>query len=218
MKNSNFSLPRVVLATLLISGITTGICAKEAGVYVHGGVTYWNDLELPKFEDRGELGDTPVDYEIDGSRAQPSFGIGFNFNKQWGIEASYVATPERMISIEVISPSPLDMDEVLPVSWLATAQHTVVGINAVYDLYVNTNVSLFAKAGAAMTRHTSETRVSFGDETSLVEEEESTELVGAVGVRFPIGMKNTSISIAYQFLETSEDRETSFEVGLQWGF
>ena len=229
MKNSNFSLPIAIIGSVLIFGLTIGLSAKEAGFYVFGGITYWNDLEMPELsdEDTADLAEGTIEYEIDGSRAQPSIGVGYNFDEQWGFEAFYVATPERVLSIDDIVFQPVLNDDPVTLSVSTTIQHTVFGVSAVYDVYVNKNLSLFGKAGIAFTQHNSDASVSFTGLTlpffdlmdlSFSEEEDTDDIFGAIGARIPLRAGDASMTFAYQFIETSDGRETSFELGVQWNF
>ena len=230
LKNARSSLLFSIVGSFLVLGLTTGLSAKEAGPYMHGGITYWDGLEAPDIDfgdEEIDLEANPLEYEVDGSRAQLSIGIGYNLDEQWGFEAFYVSTPERVLAINDLVVPDLGIDETFSVSWRTTFKHTVFGINAVYDVYLNENLSLFGKAGIAFTRHTADASVTFAGQTtpiggteslSFVEEEDTDELFGAIGARIPIRAGDASITFAYQFVETSDGREPSLELGIQWNF
>ena len=240
MKNTHCSLPIAILLSGLFLMLTSGVAAKEAGFYLQAGVTYWNDLEEPKIEIETDEGGLPAEadefvtrqYEIDGSRSQLSIGGGYNVNESWSFEAFYVRSPELNFSLDLNVPlDDLGIEESLSLSWATTMRHTVFGVGAVYDLYLNQYLSLFGKVGIAFTESSLDSEFLFLGQPLPEEEfpsgafnqdEENQEIYGVIGVRFPLklllGSTDTSITFAYQFIETAHERETSFEVGFQWNF
>lgn len=227
MKNSKCCLTFATIATFLSFGLTTGVNAKEAGPFMISGITYWNDLDVPELNEDVDLGDFDVEYEVDGSRAQLSVGVGYNLDERWGFEAFYVSIPERVISvIDLVSPPDNVVADPVELSWNTTVEHRVLGVAAVYDVYLSGNFSLFGKAGIAVARHTNDSTITFGGQTGsvpstfrpIVEEEDTYDIFGAVGARIPIRVGDASITIAYQFVETSVGRETSYQLGVQWNF
>ena len=240
MKNTHCSLPIAILLSGLFLMLTSGVAAKEAGFYLQAGVTYWNDLEEPEIELETDDGGLPAEaedfvarhYEIDGSRSQLSIGGGYNVNESWSFEAFYVRSPELNFSLDLNIPlDDLGIEESLSLSWAATMRHTVFGVGAVYDLYLNQYLSLFGKVGIAFTESSLDSEFLFLGQSLPEEEfpsgafnqdEENQEIYGAVGVRVPLklllGSTDNSITFAYQFFETAHERETSFEVGFQWNF
>lgn len=240
LKNTHCSFSIAILLTCLTLMLTSGVTAKEAGFYLQAGVTYWNDLEEPEIEFETDEGGLPVEaeefvtvqYEIDGSRGQISFGGGYHFNENWSFEAFYVRSPELNHSLDLDVPlDDLGIEESLSLSLNTTLQHTVLGVGTVYDLHLNQYLSLFGKVGIAFTQSSYDSNISFSGQPlpeeefpsgALNQDEESQEVYGAVGVRIPLklllGSTNNSITFSYQFFETAEERETSFEVGFQWNF
>ena len=227
MKNSRFFLTIATTATVLIFGLTAGVNAKEAGPFMIGGITYWNDLALPELNEDVNLGDLPVEHKVDGSRAQLSVGVGYNLDEKLGFELFYVSIPERVISVTDVEQPPEGIPvDPISISWNTTIEHEIVGAAAVYDLHVNEKFSLFGKAGIAFARQTNESSITFGGRTTpipnslrpIVVEEDSFDLFGAVGARIPIRMGDASVTVAYQFVETSVVRETSLQLGVQWNF
>lgn len=224
MKQSNSSLRLTIIASVLILSITTSLLAKEDGPYMLGGVNYWNDLEAPTvdtqvLDEESEFGMfPPLEYKVDGSRAQPFIGVGYNLDEQWGFEVFYVQTPERLLfteNLEVPTDDPLYS---FTISWRTTVQHTIFGIAAVYDVYLNESFSIFGKAGLALLKHESEASIVLGGQSnpipgshnlSLVEEEDSTDLFGGIGARIPFRAGDASITVAYQFIETSDNSKRS---------
>lgn len=226
MNKLTASFLKAMVGCIFVLGLTTGLSGKEEGYYLHGGVTYWNGLEAPEFSGSTGVEDVTTESELDGSRAQLSLGVGYNLDEQWGFEAFYVATPETVISASdwMFPPLPPNF-EPFTVSWTASVKRTVFGLAAVYDLYINENLALFGKAGVALVRHTSETSLTTSIEpdfvgsvipTSFTDDEDTQDLFGAVGARIPILSGDASITFAYQFVETSDERETNFEIGFQW--
>lgn len=228
MKNSSISLPIAVIAGSLIFGLTTGLSAKDFGYYLHGGVTYWDGFDAPSLEDEIGLVDVSIDYELVDSRAQLSLGLGLHVNEQWSFEGLYVSTPERTISgINWMFPPLMPDGDPITLSWSAKIKQTVGAVSAIYDLYINENLSIFGKGGIAFVRHDSSQTItvddmpgaSFGNvvPSSLIEAEENTqEFYGAIGARIPIRQGDACLTFSYQFFETSDDPETSFEIGFQW--
>lgn len=227
MKNSSHTLSIVTIACFLIFGITSGLSAKEFGFYLHGGVTYWDGFDEPEFENGSDLSGFSIDYELDGSRAQLSLGVGLHTNETWSFEAFYVSTPEQTFTATDWTLPPIEPggDPVI-VSWNSSIKQTIGGVSAIYDLYVNENLSLFGKVGIAFVRHTSETNTSSSSHpdirfsgltpSTLTEEEDTQEVLGGIGARVPIRQGDASLTFTYQFIETDDDRETSFEIGFQW--
>lgn len=233
MKNFNCSYRLAIIATGLMLSLTTALNAKEEGPYMLSGITYWNDLEAPKvdtqdLDDQSEFGPfPPFQYKVDGSRAQAFIGVGYNLDEQWGFEVFYVSTPERLLyteEFEVPTRYPLHS---INFSWRTTVQHTIFGLAAVYDVYLHESFSVFGKAGLAFLKHKADTSITFGGQMNpipsthylaLIEEEDTTDVFGAIGARIPFRAGDASLTVAYQFIETSDDRETSIEVGIQWNF
>lgn len=227
MKNSSHTFSIVTIACFLIFGVTSGLSAKEFGFYLHGGVTYWDGFDEPEFESEPGLQDFTIDYELDGSRAQLSLGVGLHTNESWSFEVFYVSTPEQTYTATDWTFPPIEPggDPVI-VSWNSNVNHTIGGVSAIYDLYVNESLSLFLKGGIAFVRHTSETNVSSSSHPEITfrglipstysEDEDSQDLFGGIGARIPIRQGDASLTFAYQFIETDEDRETNFEIGIQW--
>ena len=208
-------------------GLTTGVYAKESGPFMIGGITYWDGLELPELNQDVNVGDLPVEHEVDGTRAQLTVGVGYNLDERLGFEAFYVAIPERIISVtDVVYPPDDVIADPVELIWHTTFEHRVVGIAAVYDLNVSENFSLFGKAGIAVARQSNNSSLTFAGQTNpvpdtirpIIEEEDSYDLFGAVGARIPIRMGDASVTIAYQFVETNVGRETSLQFGVQWNF
>ena len=226
LKTLNNVLTYSIICTFFAVGLATPINAKEAGIYLHGGVTYWRDLEIPEVIDPTELRDTPIEYEIVDSRTRPSIAVGYNFDENWGIELLYLSTPKMMLSFnQVIDPGDAD-DIPRTLTWRNTVQHTTYGVNVVYDVPLTHNFSIFGKLGIAQTSHAVDSSITFSGRTNpapealygFVEEVDTEDLYGAVGARIPLKNVFASLSVAYQFVETSDGRESSFEVGIQMKF
>ena len=226
MKSLKDVLTYTIIGTFLIVGLAVPINAKEAGIYLHGGATYWRDLEIPEVIDPTELRDTPIEYKIVDSRTRPSIAVGYNFDENWGVELLYLSTPKRMLSFnQVIEPGDAD-DIPRTLTWRNTVQHTTYGVNVVYDIPIKNNFSIFGKLGIAQTSHAVDSSVTFLDRTNpapeslygFVEEVDTEDLFGAIGARIPLKNIFASLSIAYQFVETSDGRESSFEVAIQMKF
>ena len=226
MKSLIVVLTYAIVGTFLFVGLTTPVNAKEAGVYLHGGATYWRDLEIPEVNDPTELRDTPIEYEIVGSRTRPSIAVGYNFDENWSVELLYISTPKRSLTFNQLIQPGDDDDLLRTLTWRNTVQHTTYGINVVYDFYIKNNFSVFGKVGIAQTSHTVDSSVTFSGRTNpapealygFVEEVDTEDLFGAIGARMPLRNIFASLSIAYQFVETSDGRESSFEVAFQTKF
>lgn len=227
MKKSSFSRPITIIASTLIFGLTTGLSAKETGFYIHGGVTYWDGFDAPSLEDEITLPGVSIDYELDDSRAKLSLGVGFHLDEQWSIEGFYVSTPERVFSGNNWMFPPLQPGgDPISLTWSAKTKQTIGGVGGIYDFYLNENLSLFVKGGIAFVKHESSQSitvenlpgVSFENiiPTSFTQEEDTQEFFGAIGARIPIMQGNACLTFAYQFIETDDDPETSFEIGFQW--
>lgn len=233
MKHSNSSVRITIIASVLLLSVTWGLHAKEDGPYMLGGVNYWNDLEAPTvdtqvLEEQNEFGSfPPLEYKVDGSRAQPFIGVGYNLDEQWGFEVFYVQTPERLLFAENLEIPTDDPLYTFTISWRTTVQHTIFGAAAVYDVYLNESFSIFGKAGLAFLKHKADASVVLGGRSNpvssshslaLIEEDDTIDVFGGIGARIPFRAGDASITVAYQFIDTSDDRETSLEVGVQWNF
>ncbi|MYF38886.1 MAG: porin family protein [Gammaproteobacteria bacterium] len=227
MKNSKCVLTFATLVTILVFGFTTTVNATEKGPFMIAGVSYWNELDEIEIEfDLGFFGGT-IEQEVDGSRAQLTVGVGYNFDDKFGVEGFYVSIPERLINVSQEFPPPIGVPgEALSVVWHTTVAHEVFGIAAVYDINVTERFSLFGKAGLAIARQTNDQSVTFGGRTTpvaptvrpIVDEEDSYDLFGAIGARIPIRMGDASVTATYQFVETSVGRATGLQLGVQWNF
>lgn len=227
MKNSNFSLPFTIIACSLIFGLTAGLSAKETGFYVHGGVTYWDGFDVPSLDDEITLPGVSIEQELEDSRAQLSLGVGFHLDEQWSFEGFYVSTPERIISGNDWMFPPLQPGgDPISLSWSANVKQTIGGICAIYDFNINENLSLFGKGGIAFVRHESSQSITVENlpdatfeniiPSSFTDEEDTQELYGAIGARIPLRQGAAGLTFAYQFIQTDDDPETSFEIGFQW--
>lgn len=228
MKNSKCVLTFTTLVTIFVFGFTTAVNAKEKGPFMIAGISYWNDLvEMELNEDLGFFGGT-IEQEVDGSRAQLTVGVGYNFDDKLGIEGFYVSIPKRLINVSQEFPPPIGVPgEAVSVVWHTTVEHEVFGIAAVYDINITESFSLFGKAGLAIARQTNEESVTFGGRTtpvvgtafpSIIDEEDSYDLFGAIGARIPIRMGDASVTATYQIVETSVGRATGLQLGVQWNF
>ena len=230
MKNSNFSLPVAIMACALLFGPTVGLAAKETGFYVHGGVTYWNGFDAPTIDDDIGLDDATIEFKLDESRAKLSLGVGFHLDEQWSFEVFYVSTPEQAVAGNnwVFPPFEPGGDSI-SISWSASNKQTIGGVSGIYDFYINENLSVFGKGGIAFVQHESSgPYLTLDDQPDIVldsivpgsitEREDTQDFFGAVGVRLPIMQGNASLTFAYQFVQTDDEAETSFEFGLQWNF
>lgn len=226
LKTLNNVLTYSIICTFFVVGFTTPVNAKEAGIYLHGGATYWRDLEIPEVIDPTELRDSPIEYEVIDSRTRPSIAVGYNFDENWGIELLYLSTPKRMLSFnQVIEPGDAN-DLPRTLTWRNTVQHTTYGVNVVYDVPIKNNFSIFGKLGIAQSSHVVDSSLTFSGRTNpvpeelygFVEEVDTEDLFGAIGARIPLRNIFASLSVAYQFVETSDGRESSFEVAIQMKF
>lgn len=226
MNSLNVDLTHTIIAIFLVVGLATPINAKETGIYLHGGATYWRDLEIPEVIDPTELRDTPIEYEIVDSRTRPSIGVGYNFDRNWSIELLYLSTPKRSLTFNQLIAPRDDNDIQRTLTWRNTVQHTTYSINVVYDVYLKNNFSVFGKVGIAQSSHAVDSSVTFSGRTNpaseelygFVEEVDTEDLFGAIGARIPLRNIFASLSFAYQFVETSDGRESSFEVSFQTKF
>ncbi|MCY3541909.1 MAG: hypothetical protein OXH31_08410 [Gammaproteobacteria bacterium] len=237
MKTFNAVLTYGVMVTFLIVVHTTPVDAKESGIYLHGGAMYWRDLEAPEVIDPTELRDTPIEYEIVDSRMRPSIAVGYNFDENWGIELMYISTPKRSLTFNQLIEPGDDDDIPRTLTWRNTVQHNMYGLNVVYDVNIKTdftvfgvnvknNFSIFGKIGIAKSSHIVDSSVTYSGRTNpapedlygFVEEVDTEDRFGAIGVRVPLKNIFASVSIAYQFVETSDGRESSFELGFQTQF
>ncbi|MYD44842.1 MAG: porin family protein [Gammaproteobacteria bacterium] len=226
MKSLNVVSTYTIIGTFLIVGLSIPVNAKEAGIYLHGGATYWRDLEVPEVIDLTELRHTPIEYEVVESRTRPSIAVGYNFDENWGVELLYLSTPKRTLTFnQMIEPGD-DDDIIRTLTWRNTVQHTTYGINVVYDVNISNNFSVFGKLGIAQSSHAVDSSITFSGRTNpapeelygFVEEVDTEDLFGAIGARIPVKNIFASLSVAYQFVETSDGRESSFEVAIQMKF
>ena len=215
-----------IVGTFLIIAFTTPSYAKEAGIYLHGGATYWRDLEIPEVIDLGELRDTPIEYKILDSRTRTSLAVGYNFDENWGVELFHFSTPKRMLTFDQFIEPGDDDDLQRTLTWRNTVQHTTYGINIVYDVYIQSDFSVFGKLGIAQTSHAVDSSVTFNGRTNpapedlyrFVEEVDTEDIFGAIGARIPLKNIFASLSVAYQFVKISDGLESSFEVAIQMKF
>lgn len=217
-----------IIGCFLIFGIASGLSAKEYGFYLHGGITYWDGLDAPDFEDEpGLIQGLTIEYEIDDPRAQLSLGAGLHYDENWSFEVFYVSTPERIVLGNDWEYPPLDPGDIpVTLSWTSKIKQTIGGVSAVYDLYINENLSVFGKAGIAFVRHTSESSITSSSHpeisfrgaipSTFTDEDDTQDVFGAIGARIPIRQGDASLTFAYQFIDTDDGPETSFEVGVQW--
>ncbi len=227
MKNSSFTLPFAIIASSLIFGLTTGLSAKETGFYLHGGITYWDGFDASSLDDEIPLPGLSIDHELNDSRAKLSLGVGFHLDDQWSFEGFYVSTPEQEFSgTNWMFPPFQPGGDPISVTWSATTNQTIGGISAIYDHHINDNLSLFGKGGIAFVRHESSHTISAENLPDIVleniipptfsDKEDTQEIFGAIGARIPIMQGRAGLTLAYQFIQTDDDPETSFEIGFQW--
>lgn len=225
MKNSRLSLPVTIIACLLTIGLTAGLSAKDYGYYIHIGQTHWDGFEAPSLEDEIGLPGVSIDYELD-TRTKLSLGLGFHLNEQWSFEGLYVSTPEQVVSGNNWVFPPLQPGgDPITLSWNAKIEQQIGVISAIYDVYINENISVFGKGGIAFVKSSSSQHVavenfpsSFFENivpNSLTQDEEyRQEFYGAIGFRVARG--KASATFTYQYIETPDEPETSLEVGFQW--
>ena len=226
MRVSKFSLPVIIAGFVLTFLLTGSLSAKERGWYVHGGLSYWNDMRqwengsyfvnyLPGFSTTG-LGK-------DSSASQLSLGIGYNFNKNWAIEIVRGGVPDLIIPgthwlIPPIGPD----DEPVSASWVVSLNDNNFGVTSViYDHYLSERVSLFLKVGRGTSGGAKEKLDStlMDSHRELLDEQIPNNVlrsgrrycdgcglragikVYAVGMRMPLfRYTKVSITVSYQFI------------------
>ena len=213
-----FSLP-VIIAGLALTFLLAGsLSAKERGWHVHGSLSYWNDMNqwenesyfasyLPGFSTTG--------WRRDGSAVQTSASIGYNFNKNWGIEVFAGGVPGLIIPGTHWLIPPIESDgEPVSASWAVSKEDDgFTGISVIYDYYLSEQVSVFLKVGAGWSgsRKKLENTLT-GSHRELLDEQipyrggggSLSTSVYAVGMRMPLlHYTRFSITIAYQFVRKS---------------
>lgn len=227
MRVPKFSLPVIVAGFALTFLLAGSLSAKERGWYVHGGLSYWNDVHrwenenvfvtfLPGFSTTG--------WRRDSSASQLSIGVGYDINKNWGIEVLYSGIPDLIISGNhwLIPPIEPD-DEPVSASWVASKQDgNFLGVSVIYDYYLSERVSLFLKVGAgsfgADAEKNLDSTLTDSHRVLLDEQIPDSMLLGghrscdgcslragaqvfAVGTRMPLlHFTKVSVTFAYQFV------------------
>ena len=152
MRVPKFSLPVIIAGFALTFLLAGSLSAKERGLYFHGGLSYWNDVhrwENDSFFVATLPGFSTTGWRMDGSASQLSGGIGFNFNKNWSIEAIYTGLPNLILpGTHWLIPSIEPDDEPVSASWTASKHDgNFRGVSVIYDHYLSERVSIFLKVG-----------------------------------------------------------------------
>ena len=212
MRVSRFSLPVIVVGFALTFLIAGDLSAKERGWYVHGGLSYWHDMQgwenesyfatfLPGFSTTG--------WTRDSSASQLSVGIGFNINKNWAIEVFSSGIPDEIIpGTHLLIPMVEPDDEPVSASWEVSLKgENFYGISVIYDLYVRERVSLFLKVGLGLSGNakklestlTGSHRVLLAEQIPYRGQEHDTRTrVYAIGTRMPL-FQYTKVSITFEY-------------------
>ena len=158
----------------------------------------------------------------DSSASQLSFGVGYNFNKNWGIEVLHSKIPDLIIpgSHWLIPPIEQD-DEPVSASWVASKHDgDFRGVSVIYDHYLSERVSVFLKVGVGSIGAEKKLDSTLTDSHRVLLDEQIDDgvLLGgqrgcdgcslrsgvkvyAVGMRMPLlHYTKVSITFAYQFV------------------
>lgn len=225
MRVPKFSLPVVIAGFVLTFLLAGSLSAKERGWYLHGSLSYWNDVHrwenenvfvtfLPGFSTTG--------WRRDSSASQLSFGVGYNFNKNWAIEVLRSGVPDLIIPGNhwLIPPIEPD-DEPVSASWVASKHDgDFRGVSVIYDHYLSERVSVFLKVGGGTIGAEKKLDSTLTDSHRVLLDEQipdSVVLGGqrgcdgcslragvkvyAVGMRMPLPLYTKfSVTFAYQFV------------------
>ena len=225
MRVPKFSLPVIIAGFALTFLFAGSLSAKERGWYLHGSLSYWNDVHrwenenvfvtfLPGFSTTG--------WRRDSSASQLSFGVGFDFNKNWAIEVLRSGVPDLIITGNhwLIPPIEPD-DEPVSASWVASKHDgDFRGVSVIYDHYLSERVSVFLKVGGGTIGAEKKLDSTLTDSHRVLLDEQIDDgvLLGgqrgcdgcslrsgvkvyAVGMRMPLlHYTKVSITFAYQFV------------------
>lgn len=220
MRVPKFSFPVIIVGFALTFLLASSLSAKERGWYVHGGLSYWNDMhgwESESYFVKNLPGFSSTGWRRDGSASQTSSGVGYNINKNWAIEVFSrglpdVSIPGRHWLIPPIEPD----DEPVSASWAVTRQNgSFSGVSVIYDYYLSERISLFLKVGGGWSGsdHRKLENTLTGSHRVLLDEQipfkgmgrtvgSSSTSVYAVGMRMPLRhYTKVSITFEYQFVK-----------------
>ena len=219
MRVPKFSIPVIITGFALTFLLAGSLSAKERGWYVHGGLSYWNDVHRwgneSFFSARSLPGFSTTGWSRDSSASQLSAGLGYNFNKNWAIEIINRGLPDLTLpgTHWLIPPIELD-DEPVSASWVASrTDGNSLDISVIYDHYLSERISLFLKVGLGGSGHdrklestlTGSHRVLLDEQVpypSGVRSRDTRETeVYAVGLRMSLPQyTKVSVTFAYQFV------------------
>ena len=229
------------IALIFVLTVTSSVFGQ---FYIVGGASYWPSIEPPQSTlyglPFGDQGDKGVDRNTD-----LWVGAGYRVNDSWSFEAFFSRLPSTEVDVDLFSiyGGPQIVPQSVSIS-IAT-DTTVLGLGAVYEFYINDQVSLIGKVGVARTQQNTEVDVSFprlpflpiffGDDNyfddddyyeqyfdddiydEILEDDESTfDMYFALGVKLPIQNTPASVSATYQLISTPEDSESGLFVGIHW--
>ena len=216
MRVPKFSLFMIIAGFALTFLLAGSLSAKERGWYVHGGLSFWDDMngwESESYFVNNLPGFSTTGWRRDGSGSQTSVGIGYNFNKNWAIEVFGRSLPNVIISGShwLIPPIEPD-DEPVSASWVVTRKKGYFsGLSVIYDHYLSERVSLYLKIGggySASDKRKLENTLT-GSHRVLLDEQipfrgegrptgSSSTSVYAVGMRMPL-FRYTQFSITFEY-------------------
>ena len=148
MRVPKFSLPVIIAGFALTFLLAGSLSAKERGLYFHGGLSYWNDVNqwlTESYFARNLPGFSTTGWRRDGSASQTSAGLGYNFNKNWAIEFFCGGVPDLILpgTHWLIPPIESD-DEPVSASWVVSIKdNNFSGMSVIYDYYLSERVSVF---------------------------------------------------------------------------
>lgn len=234
---------KCVIASVLLLITSNSVFGQ---FYLQGGASNWFDFEAHS----SLVTQLPiVDREsskVDGN-TQFWLGAGYQVNEEWSFEAFYSKLPSTEVNSDLYffyEERPFLRELILPqtISISVKTNSTTVGVGAVYDFYVNEQLSLIGKAGVAFTQQDSVVGVMFPrfrvqriffeddddefdsyddgfyfDDDGFFDDEASTiDMYFAVGVRLPIQDTRACVTATYQFVNTPESSESGLFVGIRW--
>lgn len=214
--------------------------------YLQGGASNWFDFEPPSTiiselpflgEDSSSVDGNTQFWLGAGYQVNEEWSFEAFYSKLPSTEVNsdiYIFFNGRPVVPRPIAPQ--------SVSISVTTDTTTMGVGAVYDFHVNDRLSIIGKVGIAFTQQDSEVDINlprfpippiyFGDddigldligsdfyfdEDDLFEDDEnSTDMYFAAGVRLPIQDSPASVIATYQLISTTDESESGLFVGIRW--
>ncbi|MCY4143223.1 MAG: outer membrane beta-barrel protein [Gammaproteobacteria bacterium] len=228
MRSRAVKLVTRTIGIALLFSAASSFAATLYPFYLAGGLVNWSGVSTTV---EAPPSSTPFEFPLQTIQTSTEdsgyhFSVGFSFNEQWSVEASYVEGPTQSVAIEDIREQVFGTD--FSIDFESKLETSIFRANPVYELTLMEPVSILAKAGVARIQIEQRTISSIrpvgtggqplpGQAISASESETKAFASAGIKLNFLDG-KIAAVANVVQYFDAIEGLDQAFEVNLFWRF